>query len=291
MITPFTKEGEADYAAHKRNVERWNKEELAGYLVLGSNSETPYLNETEKIRLIELTTQYAARGRKIFAGTGLESTRDSIRLTNRAADLGAHAALVLTPCFYGSQMSDDALIAHYRHIADAAHIPILIYNMPAFTHINISVDAIGALSRHPNVIGMKDSAGDVRQLEAIMKVVPDTFNLIVGTAAAWYPALTLGICAGILALANVAGNQCALIQKYHEGGQGEKARELHESLVRLNAAVTSTFGIAGLKYAATMLGYDGGFVRSPLLPPAESAQKQIEELLSAAGLLPLSVPK
>ncbi|HYQ86242.1 MAG TPA: dihydrodipicolinate synthase family protein [Bacteroidota bacterium] len=289
MITPFTKEGEVDYAAHKRNVERWNKEELGGYLVLGSNSETPYLNETEKVRLIELTAQYAARGRKIFAGTGLESTRESIRLTKRAAEAGAHAALVLTPSFYGSQMSDDVLIGHFRHIADSSHIPILIYNMPAFTHINVSVAAVGALSRHPNVIGMKDSAGDVRQLEEIMKVVPETFNLIVGTAAAWYPALTLGISAGILALANVAGNQCAMVQKYHEGGEREKARELHEKLLPVNAAVTSTYGIAGLKYAATLLGYDGGCVRSPLLSLTESAQKRIEELLSAAGLLALRV--
>src|SRR5207245_11018583 len=106
MVTPFTKEGEVDYAAHKRNVERWNKEELGGYLVLGSNSETPYLNETEKIRLIELTAQYAARGRKIFAGTGLESTRESIRLRPKAAEAGADAARVLTAGRDGRRLTD-----------------------------------------------------------------------------------------------------------------------------------------------------------------------------------------
>lgn len=285
MLTPFTKAGDVDYNAHKRNIDRWNKVDLAGYLALGSNSETAYLKENEKLKLIELTLQYASHGRTILAGTGLESTRETIRLNNQAAVVGAHAALILTPCFYGVQMTDDALIQHYRQVADASRIPILIYNMPACTHLNISIEAVGILSGHQNIIGMKDSSGDVPRLEALMKAVPDTFNLIVGTASAWQPALALGIRAGILALANFAGAGCATIQKYQESGETGKAKELHDKFVPLNRAVTATFGVAGLKHAANLAGYEGGWVRSPLLPLNDSARKEIEDLFSATGLL------
>ena len=285
MLTPFTKSGDVDYNAHKRNIDRWNKVDLGGYLVLGSNSETAYLRETEKLKLVELTLQYASRGRTIRAGTGLESTRETIRLPNKAAELGAHAALILTPFFYGVQMTDEAYVGHYKGIADSSRIPILIYNMPACTHINISIGAVELLSRHPNIIGMKDSSGDVPRLANLLKVVPKSFNLIVGTASAWHPALELGIRAGILALANLAGAQCAMIQKFHESGDADRAKDLHERLVPVNRAVTATHGIAGLKYAATLMGYDGGWVRSPLVALSDSARKQIEELISAAGLL------
>ncbi|HMD14035.1 MAG TPA: dihydrodipicolinate synthase family protein, partial [Bacteroidota bacterium] len=209
LITPFTRNGEVDFDAHVRNIERWNKVDLGGYLVLGSNSETAYLTESEKLRLIESAMKRTANGRIILAGTGLESTRETIRLTNRAADLGVHAALVLMPHFYSSQMNDNALISHFQKVADASRIPILIYNVPAFTHLVISVNAVKILSGHPNIVGMKDSSGDVPRLAALKNVVPPSFNLIVGTASAWYPALTLGIKAGILALANFAGKQCA----------------------------------------------------------------------------------
>jgi 4-hydroxy-2-oxoglutarate aldolase len=285
MLTPFTKAGDVDYNAHKKNLDRWNKIDLGGYLALGSNGETPYLKETEKLKLIELTLQYAARGRTILAGTGLESTRETIRLTNKAAEIGAHAALILTPCFYGSQMTDAVLVQHYRQIADASRIPILIYNMPACTHINISVEAVKTLSQHPNIIGMKDSSGDVPRLGVLKEAVPQSFNLVAGTASVWYPALTLGIRAGILALSNFAGAECVTVQKYYEAGETEKSKNLHERLVPVNKAVTSTYGVAGLKHAASLLGYESGWVRNPLVPLDETAQREIKGLLSAAGLI------
>jgi 4-hydroxy-2-oxoglutarate aldolase len=286
MLTPFTKAGDVDYNAHKRNIDRWNKIDLGGYLVLGSNSETPYMKEAEKLKLIELTLQYATRGRTILAGTGLESTRETIRLTNKAAELGAHAALVLTPSFYGSQMTDDAFVGHFRAVADASHIPVLIYNVPAYTHINISIGAVEVLSGHPNIAGMKDSSGDVPRLAATLKAVPKTFNLIVGTASAWYPALELGIRAGILALANFAGDRCSEVQKLYDAGDHAKAKESHDRLVPVNAAVTKLHGIAGLKHAAALAGYDSGWVRSPLTSLNDTARKEIEDLLSGCGLLP-----
>lgn len=285
IITPFRENGDLDYEAFVRNIKRWNEDSLAGYLVLGSNSETPYLTEEEKLKLIELTMQHAAKGRLVHAGTGLESTRETIRLTNVAARLGVHAALVLTPSFYGGQMNDPALINHFTAVADASDIPILIYNVPKFTYLNISVEAVRVLSQHPNIIGMKDSLGDVAQLEAFKKDVPTDFNLIVGTASALYPALRLGIKAGILALANCCPNECAEIQRLFEKGDLEKAKELQARMLPLNKVVTETYGVAGLKYAATLMGYEGGHVRSPLLPLTDKVKTAIRQIMTEANLL------
>jgi 4-hydroxy-2-oxoglutarate aldolase len=286
MMTPFRENGDLDTEAHVRNMQRWKNDDLGGYLVLGSNSETPYLTEPEKLALVELTAKHAVPGRTILAGTGLESTRETIRLTNLAAGAGAHAALVLTPSFYGSQMGDEAQIRHFRELADASRIPILIYNVPAYTHLVISVAAVRALSAHPNIIGMKDSSGDVPRLAALKAAVPESFHLIVGTAGALYPALTLGVKAGILALANFAGSQCAKVQALYDAGRHDEARALYLKLLPVNTAITATYGVAGMKYAAGLAGYAPGHVRKPLLPLPPQAQEHMQQLLAAAGVLP-----
>lgn len=286
IITPFHKNGQVDYHAFVRNIEKWNKTPLGGYLVLGSNSEAAYLTEQEKLELIQLTVKTAGKGRFVLAGTGLESTRETTRLTNKAAELGARAALILTPCYYGVQMTDKALIRHFTQVADAADIPIFIYNVPKFTHLNISVEAVRVLSRHPNIIGMKDSRGDIPQLEAFLSAAPKEFNLIVGSAPILYPALALGIKAGILALANCAPAQCAEIQELYDKGEREKAKDLQARMLPINKAISDTYGIAGLKYASTLMGYEGGYVRSPLLPIDRDGETDIRQILERAGILP-----
>jgi len=283
MLTPFTEEGELDEAAHVRNLKRWERDELGGYLVLGSNGETPFLTETEKLKLIDLTVEHASK--TVIAGTGLESTRETIRFTKLAAERGARAALVLTPCFFGAHMTGEALVKHFRAVADDSTIPILLYSVPAYTHLAISVDAVASLSKHPNIIGMKDSSGDMPRFAALKNATDPSFNLIVGNASALYPALALGAHAAILAVANFAGTQCAAVQRAFERGDLGTAKEMFLKLVPVNAAVTATYGIAGLKEAATMLGYDGGSVRRPLLPVDEPARKRLRELLTTAGLL------
>lgn len=285
MLTPFDRNGEVNYDAHVRNVRRWNKDNLGGYLVLGSNSETPFLSEAEKLKLVALTAEHASSGRIVIAGTGLESTQETIRLTNLAAGRGANAALILTPFFYGVQMNDAALINHFRRIADASKIPVLIYNVPFYTRLMISVGAVLALSEHPNIIGMKDSSGDVPRLAELKRVLPESFSVIMGSASSWYPALTLGVRAGILAVSNFAGNECAFIQALHSAGNTEEAIRLYLRLVPANIAVTATYGVPGLKYASTLLGYEGGGVRSPLLPLDADAESRIRSILEQAGLL------
>lgn len=285
MITPFKENGDVDYDAFVRNIERWNNDQLGGYVVLGSNSEAAFLSYEEKLKLIELTVKKVKSGRNILAGTGLESARETIRLTNSAAKVGAQAALVLTPFYYIDQMDDEALIAYFKEVADHSDIPILIYNVPKFTRVNLSLNVVRTLSEHPNIVGMKDSSGDVEQLSVFFKSVPKEFNLIVGTASALLPALKIGIRCGIPALANAAPNQCAHVQRFFEEGLNQRAEELQQRLTPVNTAVTTTYGVAGLKYATTLMGYEGGYVRSPLLPLTDRAKKEIQSIVSEAGIL------
>ena len=285
MITPFTENGDVDYDKHISNMERWNQDRLAGYLVLGSNSEAAYLSEEEKIKMIELTVKHADKDRLVLAGTGMESARETIKLTNKAAELGANGALVLTPFYYIDKMNDAALINYFTQVADKSDIPILIYNVPKFTHVNVSAKTVKVLSQHPNILGMKDSTGNVPQLVSFLGVIAEDFNLMVGTVSSWFPALTLGIKGGIFALANIAPNECAEVQEAFKAGDLDGARETYVRIFPVNTAVTATYGVAGLKYAADLRGYKGGHVRCPLLPPEESEKEAIRDILETANLL------
>lgn len=285
MITPFKENGDVDYSAFVFNIEKWNQTNLAGYLVLGSNSETPYLSMEEKLELIRLTVANADRKKLILAGTGLESIRETVALTNQAAELGVQGALILTPCYYGGSMTSDALVDYFSQVADHVEIPVLIYNVPKFTHVNIGADAVARLAEHPNIIGMKDSAGDVQQLVAFRRVISEDFNLMVGTAGAWYPALTLGLRAGVHALANCCPSECIKIQDLFEKGDLKASRELYQKVFPVNAAVTGTYGIAGLKYGCDLMGYRGGFVRKPLQQLPEEKKTSLRKIFEKAELI------
>jgi 4-hydroxy-2-oxoglutarate aldolase len=285
MITPFKENGDVDYDAFVHNIQKWNNTKLAGNLVLGSNSETAYLNEEEKLELIKLAVENTVPDKHVIVGSGLESIRETIKLTNRAAKLGIKSALLLTPFYYSEKMNTVALVDYFTTIADNTDIPILIYNVPKFTHVNIGADAVARLSEHPNIIGLKDSSGDVPQLATFKRVTPDDFNVLVGTAGAWYPALTLGIRAGIHALANCCPNECIEVQEYFEVGNWEEARNIYQRVFPVNTAVTGTYGIAGLKYACDLLGFKGGYVRSPLQALSDSEKAGLKKILTTARLL------
>ncbi len=286
MITPFKENGDVDYEAFQFNLEKWSKTSLSGFLVAGSNSETPYLNEAEKLKLIGITVQSVDRSKLVLAGTGLESTRDTIYLTNKAAHLGARAALLLTPNYYGDAMGDEAQLQYFTDVADNADIPILIYNVTKFTHINISPSVVSKLSTHPNILGMKDSSGNIAQLIKfqLSGLDPD-FNLLVGTASAWNPALQIGIKASIMALANCCPQACMDVQSLFDEGRHAESLALYKRLYPVNEAVTAQFGVPGLKYACDLLGFKGGYTRKPLLNIGKEQKKIIDEILQKAQLI------
>ncbi|MGM0396786.1 MAG: dihydrodipicolinate synthase family protein [Bacillota bacterium] len=286
MITPFDKNDMVDYEKHVHNIEKWNQFDLAGCLVLGSNSETAFLNEEEKLELIRLTVEHIAPDRLVIVGTGMESTRETIILTNKAAALGADCALILTPSYYGGEMNDEALINYFTEVADQSEIPILIYNVTKYTHVNISPRAVGILSKHPNIIGMKESSGSIPQLVDYKREVNmDEFNLMVGTVSSWFLALALGVEGTVQALANCCPQECIDIQKLYDEGRMEESRELYERVFPVNTAVTGGFGIAGLKYACDRLGFKGGLVRKPLLQLKEDDKKKLDEILKTAEII------
>ena len=285
MITPFTKEGAVDYAAFEFNMKKWAASSLEGFLVLGSNSETAYLNEEEKLRLVKIAADNA-NGKLLMCGTGMETARDTIELTNKAADLGAQCALILTPNYYSGAMSTPALLEFFTEVADGCKIPVLVYNVPKFTHVNVGADFIAQIAKHPNIIGMKDSTGDAAQLANFIRVTKcEDFGIFVGTASILYQALTVGACGGILALANCNPEECADVYKAVKSGDHKAAVDTYMQMLPVNTAVTATFGIAGLKTACTMLGFQGGYVRSPLQNQNDVGKEGIKKILAEAGVL------
>jgi len=284
MITPFKENGDVDYDGFISNVQKWNNDKLAGYLVIGSNSETVYLNEEEKLELIKHTVQNAAPERFVMAGTGLESTRETIKLTNKAAKLGATSALVLTPFYYNAAMTTKAMINYFTTVADHSDIPVLLYNVSKFTGINLSSEAIATLSKHPNIVGMKDSNGDVPQLATFLRVADPSFQIMTGTYSAWYPALALGITGIVSAMANCCPNEITETMELFDAGKLEESMALYQRMFPVNGAVTGAFGVAGLKFATDYAGYTGGYVRSPMIDSSDEDKVKLTAILEKAGV-------
>ena len=282
--TPF-ENGRVACERLAENIRRWCRTGISGLLVLGSNGEYVYLTGEEKRQVVQTAVAAAAPDTLIMAGTGCESTAATIELTRECADLGAHAALVVTPAYYGGKMTAAALIGHFSAVADHSPIPILLYSVPKFTHLNLAPETVAELSAHPNIIGIKDSSGNVNQLGEYLNVVQPEFKVLVGSAGAFLGALSLGCAGGILALANVAPRACVEIQTLVEQGDVARARRLQLDMIPVNRAVTATYGIAGLKAALDMLGYYGGPPREPLLPLGGPDRDALKAILQKAGLL------
>jgi 4-hydroxy-2-oxoglutarate aldolase len=284
ITTPFIN-GKVAYDKLASNVEKWNRTGLKGFVVLGSNGEYVYLSEEEKRRVVDCVVQSAADEMLIIAGTGCESTAETLRLTEDCARLGAHAALVVTPQYYAGRMRESALMKHYSELADQSPLPILLYNVPKFTHINLAADFVARLSKHPNIVGIKDSSANVIQLGDVLNGVAGGFNVMIGTAGVLFAGLTLGCVGGVLALANIAPEHCVKIFKRVQAGDFEAARDLQLKMLPVNQAVTAVYGVPGLKAAMDMLGYFGGDPRLPLLPSSERERSEIEAILKKADLL------
>jgi 4-hydroxy-2-oxoglutarate aldolase len=285
VITPFTESGDVDYAALVSNFERWNRTALAGYLILGSNSEFVYLTEEEKIRVLEIAREHIPRDKVMIAGTGCESTQATIALTRRAAAIGADFVMIVTPAYYKPQMRPQVLIEHYRRVAGASPVPVFLYNVPIFTGIVLEPDVVGRLAEHGNIIGMKDSAGNMAVFAQYLRVSRPEFILFVGSGPVFLPALALGARGGILAFANCAPEACLNLYSLFREGKLDEAREQQLKLLPAMQAVTSRFGIGGLKAAMDMLGYTGGWPRPPLLPPSDEERLEIRRVFQQAGLL------
>lgn len=283
--TPFDTNGEVHYGALVDNLERWNRHGLTGYVVLGSNGEGVYVEEGDKVRVWETARRAIPADKLLIAGTGCESTRQTISLTRRAAEVGADAALVLTPHYFSPKMTADSLVQHYQAVADASPIPVMIYNVPKFTNVNMDAAAVARASRHPNIVGIKDTSGNVTQLAETVRLAGPEFQVLAGSAGFLLPGLAVGAVGGILALANITPPRCLDIYHQFQEGRWAEAADLQRRMIPVNTAVTARFGIAGLKAALDMLGYYGGPVRSPLLDLSDAERQTLREILVEGGIL------
>lgn len=284
ITTPF-ENGEVAYHKLAENMKSWNRTGLSGYVVMGSNGESAFLTREEKLRLIETVKANLGSEKILMAGTGSDSIKETVALTNDAAARGADYALVLTPSFYKGQMNGAAFMRYFTQVADQISIPLLIYNVPKFTGVSIDAQVVAQLAQHPNIVGLKNSAENSAHTAEIISVVGKDFSVLVGTASVLYPGLAAGATGGILALANIAPDRCVQLQEHVEAGRHAEASTLQKQLIPVNKAVTATYGVPGLKAALDMLGYFGGEPRSPLAVLAENERAVLKSILITAGLL------
>lgn len=284
IITPFDDSGALDTEALAYNIQKWEGTGLRGYCVAGSNGEGVLLTDEEICRAVRLVRQVASPEKIVIAGTGRESTAATIRLTRAAAEAGADVALVITPSFYGGEMAPAALIRHYEAVAEASPIPILLYNVPKYTNLNMAPATVARLAGHEKIVGIKDSAGNIAQIIDLLRLCPPEFQVFVGNGPAFLSGLQVGAAGGILAVANVAPKEYVSIWELVRAGRWEEARQIHFRLMPVGYAVTTGYGVPGLKAAMDLLGYRGGAPRPPLLPADTATRQALAEILRQAGL-------
>ena len=284
--TPFDDDGAADPDRLRAALARWVRRPLAGFVILGSNGEAVLLDEDESDLIIAAAREAVPHGRPLIIGTGRESTRAAIRAVRRAADLGADFALVRTPGFYKNQMTTDAFVRHYTAVADASPVPILLYNFTALTGVNLLPAAVARLAAHPNIVGMKESGGDIAQIGDLVAGTPREFAVLAGSTSTFYAALCVGCAGGILALAGVLPEACVRLFELANAGRHAEARALQERLMPLTRLIGPAYGIPGLKAVLKLAGYDVGVPRAPLAAVPEQAVAALREALAQFEEMP-----
>jgi 4-hydroxy-2-oxoglutarate aldolase len=283
MATVFDRNGHVDGAAISANVVKWIAAGVGGVVALGSNGEAPFVDEDEADQVIAAARDSVPRDRVLIVGTGRESTRATIAASHRAARHGADAVLVRTPSFYKARMTPDVFVRHYTAVADAAPVPVLLYNVPAVTGVNLTPDAVGRLAAHPNIIGVKETGSDTAQVAAFIEAAAGAgdFAVIAGSAPTFYPSLCVGATGGILAVSCVLPALAVQLHEHFRAGRHAEARGLQRRLTPLAKLVTTGLGVAGLKKAMDAAGFAGGEPRAPLGPLTPEAASQVRDAVAA----------
>lgn len=282
--TPFDPDsGEVDGSAFLSNLRVWFGHSIAGVVVGGSTGEAPLLDAAELERLVAWARE-AAEGRTVTAGTGAESTRETIRLCQAAAGRGADAVLVRPPAYYRDAMTPEVLRLHYEAVADGSPVPLVLYHIPKFVPVELLPELVGALAHHQNVIGIKDSSGDVRNLGALADACEGHAEVLVGAGTLLYAGLEVGAAGGVVAVGCVAPAQACAVYDAWSDGDPVRAGAMQERIGPLHRVVVARLGVPGVKHALDRLGMAGGPPRPPLRPLGETGRRQVAEALEAAGL-------
>jgi len=283
LPTPFDEQDRLDLDRLQRAYARFAAGPLTGFIVLGSNGEAALMDEDESDRAIAAGREVIPKGRPFIVGTGRDSTRAAVAASKRAAELGADAVLVRTPGFFKSQMTAEVFVRHYTAVADASPVPVLLYNFTAVTGVNLPVAAVTRLAVHPNIIGMKESGGDVAQIADLVSSTPASFQVLAGSSSTIYAALCVGASGGILALAAVLPEPCVRLFDLATQGRHEDARALQQALVPMGRLLSGAYGVGGLKAALRLVGIDAGVPRPPLADVPDAGITALREALALLG--------
>ena len=277
IATPFTHAGDLFKTKVQHNIEKLNMVNLSGYVVCGSTGESVLLTPEEKLQMFEWVAHYAKPGKQLLCGTGVESVRETVDLTNKAAAMGYVAAMVRTPHYYKNLLANaDAQVRYFRAVADQSRIPIMIYNWPQATGVDIPAEAVVTLSAHPNIAAIKESSGNLEKLMKMIREVKTGFQVLSGSAPTLYPSLKVGATGAVLAFANAAPYACVTIWEAFRTREEEAGMDWQARIANPAVLVTVKYGIPGLKYAMDLNGYYGGVPRLPLIPISPSARLEIE---------------
>lgn len=287
--TPFDESGEVATDKLAGNIEQWNRTGLRGYLILGSTGEFPHLTFDEKLAVIETVRDSTPTDKLLLVGTGDLSTRGTLELTRRAADRGADAAVVITPFYYKRLLDEEHLAAHYRRVADNSPIPILIYLIPQFSGVYLRPEIVAELAEHPNIIGLKESSGDMSQLHDVFREVKtEEFSVLVGAPTILKESMEAGASGGVLAVACLAPHACVTLEQECRSGGTGRTDNLQQRLSRFSRKTTVN-GIGHLKAALDMTGFYGYLPRSPLPAPSEEDRREIEAAIEESGFFERTV--
>lgn len=281
LTTPYREDGSVALDHFRANLAHYNPTSLSGYVVLGSTGESVLLSSAEGDSLLAVAKEAAAPGKLLIAGTGAESTVETINRTKRAAALGYDVALVKTPYYYKPAYKPEAYLRYYRSVADASPIPILLYSVPIFTGVALETPEIVALAEHPNIVGIKDSSGAIQRVVEVSGQANKDFQVLTGGAGIVYPAISAGASGAILALASALPEKCVALYELSRSGRHAETQALQQHLALASKTIVSDNGIAGVKYAMDLRGYSGGFPRLPLLPLGEEQKRQIAQVVAS----------
>jgi 4-hydroxy-tetrahydrodipicolinate synthase len=281
-ITPFTKNGDIDAEGLRRNVDFWLEAGVHGLATCASNGEAVYMNSEERRQVLKVVIDQANGRVPILAGTGAPSTREAILQTKEAKDLGVDAALIITPYFFSPKQEE--ILGYYQDICAAIDIPIILYNVPKFTGVNMEASVVAKMAEYDNVVGVKDSSSDMRLMQALISAAGDRISILAGSGNMVFPTLASGGHGGIVAVANVAPSRCVEIYEKFIRGDLKGAREAQADVLVLNDLVTKQYGVPALKAAMNLLGLSGGYPRRPLLPVSERVTEELKRVLTSLKL-------
>ena len=284
LTTPFAGD-EVSYSAFKENLIKYNESQLDGYVILGSTGEAVSLSDDESLKLVEEAVKVSAPQKKLIVGTARESTRQTLEFTTKISQFRLFAVLIRTPSYYKRQLTPQALKEHYLRLAEGSPLPVILYNIPQNTGVSLDLETLVELAQHPNIIGIKDSSGNLNFLVRALPHLPADFSFLLGAGSLIFPGVSQGAAGGILALAAVIPDQCARLFQLTKERNHQEARQLQLQLAPLNSLLTQEYGIPAIKFALDKLGFYGGLPRSPLLPLSSEGESKVLASLKKVGAL------